>query len=752
MRGLLTLTLALAPVVAVFTPQAAQALTGSEFDPGNIITDTVFFDSGTMTAEQVQAFLDSKGSHCRSGSVPCLKDYRQTTSDRPAEAKLCQGYTGRPDESAAQIIVRVADSCGINPRVLIVLLQKEQGLVSSTQPTAAKYNTATGYGCPDFAVCDTQYYGFFNQVYSAARRFRSYGVSPGFRYQAGRTNLIQYNPNVSCGSKSVYIENRATAALYNYTPYVPNEAALNFLYGTGDDCSAYGNRNFWRFFTEWFGSTQAGSFLVRSENNPTVYLLVDDAKYPVPSLALLSALDRLGPVGVVSQKFLDARATGPTMGRLVRSTNGTIYFVDAGIKLYVPTCQMAADYGYSCSQTTLLPDAQLALLKTGPSLTSVFETTSGKRFFVQGAAKREVYDAQSLASAGVPATSVRLLESALDHLPYGTPVIRDGVVARSRATGALTLHQGGRGSAVGAALLSQTPLGALVPEEPLDQQSIDRLADAGTLTGLVQSADGARAYALTATGKMRLAEPGQWSGRLTALPDSLLAQIPDEGTIAPSSFVKSSTKADVYLVLDGEKRYVRTWGDLTTLSGGAAPQISTLPDEVLGGLPSGGPVLAPGTLVYAPGSPAVSLVDGLRRRIPVTSFSVVDETGAGALVQVDASTMSKYTPSARPMSVAVSCNGHTYLGVFGVLRRIPDALLGDYRLTPVTLDPLTCSALRPSEQALGRFLRTPDGTIYYVANGGKRWLTSYAEYVRLGGTAANTTAVSPLVASAVPTL
>ena len=25
-----------------------------------------------------------------------------------------------------------------------------------------------GYGCPDTAACDAQYYGFFNQVYSAA--------------------------------------------------------------------------------------------------------------------------------------------------------------------------------------------------------------------------------------------------------------------------------------------------------------------------------------------------------------------------------------------------------------------------------------------------------------------------------------------------------------------------------------------------------------------------------------------------------
>jgi hypothetical protein len=55
----------------------------------------------------------------------------------------------------------------------------------------------------------------------------------------------------------VNIQTQATAGLYNYTPYQPNSAALANLSGTGDSCSAYGNRNFWRYFNDWFGSTYA---------------------------------------------------------------------------------------------------------------------------------------------------------------------------------------------------------------------------------------------------------------------------------------------------------------------------------------------------------------------------------------------------------------------------------------------------------------------------------------------------------------
>lgn len=51
----------------------------------------------------------------------------------------------------------------------------------------------------------------------------------------------------------MYLESFGTSALYNYTPYQPNQAALNNMYGSGDGCSAYGNRNFWRIFNDWFG-------------------------------------------------------------------------------------------------------------------------------------------------------------------------------------------------------------------------------------------------------------------------------------------------------------------------------------------------------------------------------------------------------------------------------------------------------------------------------------------------------------------
>lgn len=244
---------ALIPAAGVGAP--ARALSGSKFHAGNIISDEVFFAGGAMNASDVQSFLNSRVVSCvGANGWPCLKDYRAPTSSQPADA-YCAAYTGGANDSAAEIIAKVGLACSINPQVLIVLLQKEQGLVTSTSPTSTMYRSATGYGCPDTAACDTEYYGFFNQVYNAAHQFQRYAkTSSSWNYRPGRWNTIQWHPNPACGSSQVWIENQATANLYIYTPYRPNAAALANLYGTGDACSAYGNRNFWRFFNDWFGN------------------------------------------------------------------------------------------------------------------------------------------------------------------------------------------------------------------------------------------------------------------------------------------------------------------------------------------------------------------------------------------------------------------------------------------------------------------------------------------------------------------
>ncbi|MFC4222936.1 hypothetical protein [Lysinibacter cavernae] len=230
------------------------------FDPGNIISDEVFFNGSAMTEAQIQSFMNGKVPTCVAGYT-CLKSYKQTSNTVAANA-MCKQYVGGANESTARILYKVAQACGINPQVLLVTLQKEQGLVTATAPTADRYTIAMGFACPDTSVCDTQYYGFFNQVYMSAWQFKRYTNPPGTAatftwFPVGKYSNVGYHPNAACGSTPVLIKNKATAGLYYYTPYQPNKAALDAGYGAANNaCSSYGNRNFYNYFTDWFGKTQ----------------------------------------------------------------------------------------------------------------------------------------------------------------------------------------------------------------------------------------------------------------------------------------------------------------------------------------------------------------------------------------------------------------------------------------------------------------------------------------------------------------
>lgn len=260
--GLVTLS------ILTFVPTVNAA----SWKAGRIIDDSVFYNKNAMDVGQIQAFLNSKVPNCdtngdktvssgqtrrdysaeRGVSTPfiCLKDYKTNTVNKSSDG-FCNGHSAG-NKSAAQIIHEVAQSCNVSPKVLIVLLQKEQSLITDDWPWPVQYQKATGYGCPDTAPCNAEYFGLFNQVYNAARQFRVYQAYPhSYNHISRANNNVRFHPNSACGSSTVFIENQATAGLYNYTPYQPNQAKLS---GSPDGCSSNGNYNFWKLYWDWFGN------------------------------------------------------------------------------------------------------------------------------------------------------------------------------------------------------------------------------------------------------------------------------------------------------------------------------------------------------------------------------------------------------------------------------------------------------------------------------------------------------------------
>lgn len=260
------LSFCLVIVASLFSHPSFAYLDG--FSAGNIMNDYTMSNSSTMTEAEVDAFLHAHNP-CNDTDLEKPQRYARTRNlsyhiedghfvclaDEKFSGVSLDGVTTFENASAAHVIHFTAVDYDINPQVLLVLLEKEQGLISDTWPDAGQYQIATGYGCPDTAACDTRYYGFINQVQRAAELFHSVLLGYWSNYPVGN-NFIRYDVEEDCGGSVVFIENRATSALYRYTPYQPNAASLAAGYGAGDACSSHGNRNFYNLFTDWFGSTQ----------------------------------------------------------------------------------------------------------------------------------------------------------------------------------------------------------------------------------------------------------------------------------------------------------------------------------------------------------------------------------------------------------------------------------------------------------------------------------------------------------------
>jgi len=358
---------------AILLPSQSYASPVVGFDAGNIIDDIVFTYSKSMNVTQIQTFLNSKVPVCDTwgtyGSTPTSRA-NYIISIGQTLPLTCLKDLQENGKSSAQIIYDAAQEYQINPQVLIVLLQKEQGLVTDDWPDARQYRSATGYGCPDGAACDSQYYGFTNQVRNAARMFRAIlNDSPTWYtpYETGN-NYILYNPASYCGGSNVYIKNRSTQALYNYTPYQPNAEALAAGYGDGNSCSAHGNRNFYLYFSDWFGSTHRRLITSQSKG---VYTVENGEKRAFPSETIfLSYSYKWSDVLTISSDEISSIPDGTDIAYnthyrdnyLVTAPNKGVYLIQDGTKRAFPSEDLFNIYGYKWSDIISISDYELLMI------------------------------------------------------------------------------------------------------------------------------------------------------------------------------------------------------------------------------------------------------------------------------------------------------------------------------------------------------------------------------------------------------
>ncbi|SET76305.1 hypothetical protein [Stigmatella erecta] len=180
------------PVVDELTGQVLMEAT-TKYDMHRLLEDADISGGQWITPTQVQQFLQQKGSYLAGYTDPAW------------------GKTG------ATLIVERSRAYGISPLYMLARIQTESSLITSG--TSTNLAKATGCGCPDTAGCDVSYAGFGNQVECSAKKIRGYFND----LDAGRTTVSGWKVGLTkqtsdpCSVKPV---NKATAALYTYTPWV----------------------------------------------------------------------------------------------------------------------------------------------------------------------------------------------------------------------------------------------------------------------------------------------------------------------------------------------------------------------------------------------------------------------------------------------------------------------------------------------------------------------------------------------------
>ena len=239
-------------LILIFTVSKNVSAFTVNYNPSNLIDNGTFLDNSTMSASDIQAFLQNVGS-----GLANYSDVEACTSKTAPYYTHC-GQT----ISAAQIIYDSSQAYSINPRDIIATLEKEQSLITDPTPTSSQIDCAMGYNsCSGFV-------GFFTQVDNGAWQFRvdmdlmqgiSYwGYSPSsYPCSSASTNYSTglYPGNTvtfydSGGTaETITLANAATATLYCYTPYVGPISVTGYS----------GSYNFVYYFQLWFGSTTSSA-------------------------------------------------------------------------------------------------------------------------------------------------------------------------------------------------------------------------------------------------------------------------------------------------------------------------------------------------------------------------------------------------------------------------------------------------------------------------------------------------------------
>ena len=317
---------------------ASAVFSQVDFNPNYIISDQETQDC-SWTRNDVQTFLESKGSY--------LSNY------------VCEDVNG-VEKSAADIIYNAATTYHINPKFLLVTLQKEQSLVTDDAPTQKQLDWATGYGVCDSCSMDDPkvmlHKGFANQVDNTAGIMRWYYDNQSNSVVKKKDSLVYVD------GQEVIPQSWATGFLYTYTPHL------------------HGNKNFWRIWETWFSQFYPNGTVLQSASSSDYWLISDGVRRKFKSQAAL--ITRVDPKMAVkvAETDLSNYQIGPDIAfpnySLLKSPQG-IYLLDYDTLRPFENEQLVYKMGYNPDEVIDVTSDDLSDYKLGSTITASTTAPAG---------------------------------------------------------------------------------------------------------------------------------------------------------------------------------------------------------------------------------------------------------------------------------------------------------------------------------------------------------------------------------------
>ncbi len=333
-------------LLIIFLALPVKANVDPNFNPNLIISDEEMLAWNSLSLSQIQNFLEQNNSYLATYKTTNAYGSLKTAAEIIYEAAAlnydCDGIDLNEEPSELERQGKCKKITTVNPKFLLVLIQKESSLIEDRNPSQQRLDFATGYGCFDGSACNPRWQGFGKQINSAALQFLAYLQQPS-RYPFKAGQLYTFTNNRGTISKEPLLVaplNRATAALYNYTPHVFN-----------------GNYNVWRLYQRYFPNNSSqflakypNGSLLQVEGEVGVWLIENNQKRPFLSWGALSSRFSPNRIIKVSASDLAPYPKGNPLKfpnySLLKSPSGDIYLIVDDQKRKFSNLEIFKSFGF----------------------------------------------------------------------------------------------------------------------------------------------------------------------------------------------------------------------------------------------------------------------------------------------------------------------------------------------------------------------------------------------------------------------